>query len=217
MIDDIRVAIARGLWATSLAAIPIPQAEAQPESDESRVTNRRTTQIVKVRPDFPVELRNTPHHRGFATVVFMVDEAGQSYDFILLESTHPLFGENALKGLRKWKVPPPIVDGEPRPTRHTVKVKYSPQGPVLIERSIGEIDKAVAGIPDSSLHYRISELADLDRLPKRIETAVASLPDGLSEDEATGIVRVEFFIDEEGRFVLPGSFSAPMMDSKIRP
>ena len=204
MNDDIKGAIARGFWSVSLVVIPLPQIRAQPESDSSPVNKGRTTQIAKVTPEFPAELRNTPHYRGFAKVVFMVDEAGQSYDFILLESTHPRFGENALEGLKKWRVTPPIVDGEPRPTRHTVKVEFSQKGPVLIERALGEIDNEVAEVPDSSLHFRISELADLDRLPRRIETAVANLPESLSKDEATGIVRIEFFIDEEGRVRAPG-------------
>jgi TonB family protein len=191
-------------WVFALIAVSLSDSEAQSKTDTSEVAGSHAIQIAKVTPEFPHELRNTPYFEGFAKVVFMVDEAGNNYDFILAEATHPRFGAKALEALRKWKVTPPIVDGQPRPTRHVVTVKFSQNGPVLIDRPIAETAGPHESIQNRSLHYRVCELGDLDRLPRRIETAVPVLPEGVSVDVASGIARIQFFIDKEGRVRAPG-------------
>ena len=185
-------------WILTLVAVSLSPGQAQSKTDTSEVSGGPTVRIVKVKPVFPEELRNTLYYEGFAKVVFMVDEAGNNYDFVLLEATHPLFGEEALEALRKWKVTPPIVNGQPSPTRHTVTVKFSQQGPVLIDRPIGETNGADKGWRNRPLHYRVCLLRDLDQMPKRIETVDPVLPKGLSADAASGVARIQLFIDKEG-------------------
>jgi len=190
-------------WVFTLIAISLSHNQAQSKTDPSEGSDRPTVQIAKVIPVFPVALRNTLYHKGFAEVVFMVDEAGNSYDFILLETTHPFFGAAALEAMRKWKVTPPIVDGQPSPTRHTVIVKFSQQGLVLIDRPIGETDRSDDGSQNRPPHYRVCGLGDLDQRPKRIETITPVLPIGVSADAASGIARIRLFIDKEGRVRAP--------------
>jgi len=187
-------------WVFTLVAVSLSPDQAQSKTDTSEVP---AVKIVKVKPVFPEGLRNTLYYEGFAKVVFMVDEAGNNHDFILLEATHPLFGETALEALRNWKVTPPIVNGQPSPTRHTVTVKFSQQGPVLIDRPIGETSRSGERSQNRPLHYRVCGLGDLDQMPKRIETVVPVLPKGLSADAASGIARIQFFIDKEGRVRAP--------------
>lgn len=190
-------------WVCTLAAVSLSHSEAQAKTDTSEVSDQQTVQIAKVKPVFPYELHNTIYHEGMAKVVFMVDEAGTSYDFVLLETTHPSFGTKALEALRKWKVTPPIVDGQPCPTRHVITVKFAQEEPVVMDRPIGETGRSDGRSQDRPLHYRICNLGDLDQLPKRIETIVPVLPIGVSADDASGIARILFFIDKEGRVRAP--------------
>lgn len=189
----------------ALLAVLLLNTEAQSKTDTSKESGKRVTKIEKVVPDFPGELLNTRHYQGIASVIFMVNEEGKNYDFILFEATHPLFGEKALEALKKWKVTPPIDDGRPRPTRHIVKVKFSQQGPVLIDRTLSEIGSSVESSRDRLLYYRVCELKDLDQLPVRVETVVPFLPLGASADVGSGMARIEFFIDKEGRVRAPGT------------
>ena len=133
----------------------------------------------------------------------MVDDAGNSYDFILLEATHPLFGAKALEALRKWKVTPPIIDGQPCPTRHLITVEFAQQEPVIFDRPIGETDGRDERSQNRSFYYRVCGLGDLDQLPRRIETIVPVLPEDVSADAASGTVRMLFFIDKDGRVRAP--------------
>jgi TonB family protein len=190
-------------WVFTLIAVSLSHSQAQSATDTPEISSNRPVQISKVKPEFPYELRNTVYHRGFARVVFMVDEAGNSYDFVLLEATHPLFGTRALEALSKWKVTPPIVDGQPCPTRHVITVEFSQEEPVIIDRPIGETGRSGERIQNRSLYYRVCGLGDLDRLPRRIETVDPVLPEGVSADAASGIARMVFFIDKEGRVRAP--------------
>ena len=190
-------------WVFTLVAVLLAHSEAQSKTDTSEKSGGHALQIDKVKPIFPDELRNTRYYKGFAKVVFMVDEVGRNYDFIVLEATHPLFGAAALEALRKWRVTPPIVDGQPCPTRHIVTVEFSQQGLVLIERPIAETGGPDESIQDLPLHYRVCDLGDLDQLPERIETVFPVLPIGVNADAVSGIARIEFFIDEEGRVRAP--------------
>ncbi len=190
-------------WVFTSIAVSLSHHQAQSKPDTSQVSGRATVQITKVIPEFPIALRNTVHHKGFAKVVFMVDEEGNNYDFILFEATHPFFGEAALEALRRWKVTPPIVDGQPCPTRHAVTVKFSQQGLVLIDRPIGETDRSDESSQNRPPYYRVCDLGDLDQRPKRIETITPILPKGVSTDDASGIARIQLFIDKEGRVRAP--------------
>ncbi len=158
----------------------------------------------KVKPDFPAALRNSHYYQGFAKVVFMVDTSGRSYDFILIEATHPLFGVEAISALQRWQVEPAIIDSRINPSRHTVEVKFRNVGLAIEKRLGGGIPTREK--PDSSVgtYYHTFDLNELDRIPKYLAKDSPVLPTGIEPAEMRGLVKIEFFIDEKGKVRAPG-------------
>lgn len=186
----------RGVWAQSGA-------------EDTELKDRPARIRNKVTPNFPLILRMSEYNRGFAKVIFLVDITGRSYDFVLIEASHPLFGEETLRTLKLWQIEPAIVDGQIHPSRHIVDVNFRNEG-VVIEKRIDEMILTMV-TPDSSggTHYLIPELKELDRIPVCLEKESPVLPAGLEPNEAKGLVKIEFFIDEKGTVRAPGILMSP--------
>ncbi len=195
--------------AASLSLFPVLQSNLPAETGTKELKDHPLKIRNKVIPNFPSTLRYSSYYKGFAKVVFMVDKSGQSYDFLIIETTHPLFGEVALSALQQWQVEPAIVDGRIQPSRHTVDVKFRNEG-VVIEKSIDQVIQSMIS-PDSpaGTHYRVSELKELDRIPNFLTRISPILPAGLEPGKTSGQVKLEFYIDEKGKVRAPGVLESP--------
>jgi len=81
----------------------------------------------EVEPDYPIELGSIL--TGKATVVFTVRADGKTADASVVEADDVLFGEAALKALRKWRFHPAEIKGAPVDCRMSLPFVFtSPYG-----------------------------------------------------------------------------------------
>ena len=157
----------------------------------------------KVRPVFPESVLHMGINSGFANVVLIVDERGQSRDFVVSAASHTEFGKAAVEAIKKWQFNPLLVEGTPHTSRVKVEVNFEHIG--ISSDDIKIIDEAILRTGRDNLFFdSISNLGQLDREPRLLNSVLPVFPENMKKAEKSGRVIVEFFIDPTGNVKAPG-------------
>ena len=167
----------------------------------------------KVIPRFPRSVLDLGYDKGFAKIVFIVDEAGQQRDFVITSTSHPDFGMELLKALRKWKFSPIYVKRKPQTTRIKLEANFKFRG--ISNDDINIIEEAQLRFERVKPIYRINNLSELDREPRLLKEVPPFFPEKMKRRNKNGRVLVEFFIDPNGNVLAPGIKSATNDDFAI--
>ena len=183
--------------------VPRTYREKQIESEREYFSNLEV--LNKIKPVFPVTVLNLGITKGFANVVFIVDETGQQRDMVVASATHSAFGVAAIKAIQKWDYIPLQVDGKPQSCRVKVEVDYEHRGggtsirPISINKALQSFEREIPLFD----HYTVI-LGQLDHKPKLINDVSPVYPESLRKAKKSGLVVIDFFIDPTGNVRAPG-------------
>lgn len=158
-----------------------------------------------VPPIFPLVLKGRGVVNGDMNVLFEIDEKGRISDMLVLRSSHPEFINSVNRVVDKWQFVPIMEDGEPQQVIKEVVLSFRLEG-AIVNMDIGSfvtnnILRDRFGLSDGN-EYRVSELSELDRIPKPVEMVKPEIP-RIGDVPETTRASIEFFIDETGSIRFP--------------
>jgi TonB family protein len=155
---------------------------------------------------FPRSLVGLGLKSGAASIAIAVDEKGQMTDYLVTAYTHPLFAENAVTALKKWKFEPAQIHGIPRNSKADLTFKFELEGVVVVSVSSLSVSEIIKyKLAPMSQAYTACTLAQLDRIPTPTKIVNPSYPGELARSSRGGKVSVEFYIDEQGHVRMPST------------
>ena len=152
------------------------------------------------KPNFPAELRSSPVTDGYATLAIVIRADGTVDDAVVLEASHPSFGDAVLDVLPNWRFKSgDSVASNSLPYREVLRFEFSQSGVVS---TMSHRDAAKAAFPATlaeQVPVRTVQWAKLSAPPKRLEATVPSV----SAQKMEGTVIVSYVIDTDGRVRVP--------------
>ena len=137
---------------------------------------------------------------GKVKFVIKVDKTGKLEDLLVTEYTQRAFADEATKVVSQWTFAPAWVGTEPVGWVRELNIYFRTDGMmVTFDNAEAPSHFKMTEHPDEIIQYHACSLRDLDRIPVPLHVvapATALQPDA-------GEVRVEFYIDEEGRVRIP--------------
>ena len=89
-------------------------------------SDRGAVPLVQTEPEYPIQLEQRGIV-GWVTVEFWVTKTGSVRDpRVVAARPKRLFDQAALRGVRKWKYNPKIVNGEPVETQEKITLEFRP-------------------------------------------------------------------------------------------
>ncbi|MBN2234848.1 MAG: energy transducer TonB [Opitutales bacterium] len=167
-----------------------------------------TTNLVLekfVPPIFPLVLKGRGVVDGDMNVLFEIDEKGKVSDWLVLRASHPEFINSVNRVVDRWQFVPILEDGEPQKVIKEVVLSFRLEG-AIVNMDIGSfvtnnILRDRFGLTDQN-EYRVSELSELDRIPRPVEMVKPEIP-RIGDVPETTRATIEFFIDETGQIRFP--------------
>ena len=158
-------------------------------------------QIVQtVAPIFPAQMESAGVTSGEVKFVIKVDKTGKLEDLLVTEYTQRPFADEATKAVSQWTFAPAWVGTEPVGWVRVLNLSFRNDG-IMVTFDNGEAPShfKMTEHRDEALEYHACSLRDLDRIPvpRRVVAPAAALRADAGE------VKVEFYIDEEGRVRIP--------------
>lgn len=203
------------LAAAILAGSGLAGFAADPAEEARREETLRITKMVK--PYFPRRALVEGARDGEAHVVFEVDGLGQLGDLMVVAYTREEFAEAATDAVSQWRFRPYRVDGRPVTTIMRVAFHYV-AGEMVAVDTMSVPGPAPSPRPGGGkLIHQPCPASELDRPIQAIDHAPPVYPERLSDEGLLGLVRVEFYIDPEGRvrFPLVVSNAHPVLASVV--
>ncbi len=185
-----------------LALAAAPRAGAALESAQLNPDN--------VLPTFPGGLQLQGITRGEVVVAVSVNTEGRVADFLVLGYTQESLARRCREALPEWRFTPARLDGVPVPTQLTLQVSFTLEGAVVSGNGLNHFFfDHLDSWGDGRLSYRLHHAGEIDRVPARVSTVTPKYAREAEQQGVRGKVRVNFYIDEEGRVRLPSVDSAP--------
>jgi TonB family protein len=159
-------------------------------------------QIVQtVAPLFPPGLAREGFTSGEVKFVIEVDSTGKLEDMLVTEYTQRPFADEATKAVKQWTYSPAWAGTEPVGWVRELKIYFSTNGMMVSfdDAGFAPSHMKMAEHRDEIIEYHVCSLRDLDRIPTPIHVVAPAAP--LRPD--AGEVKVEFYIDEQGRVRIP--------------
>ncbi len=183
------------LLATLLAA---PVAAQVGSSDYTPMKVIQTDRVI-----FPRRALDVGITSGDAVVAVQIDADGKLTDSLVVQYSHPAFGERAADVVKRWRYEPAVLKGERRGAIAELAFEFRNEGIVLVELSGGiYIEQRRYQLGPGSFRYSACSMRDLDRIPTPRKIVKPDYPLGLAGGKAR-TVSIDFYIDEAGRVRLP--------------
>jgi len=141
---------------------------------------------------------------GVASVAISVDDSGALTDYVVTAYTHPAFADEALAALKKWTFEPARIHGARRNAKADLTFHFELHGVAVVSMDVMSYNELVHfKIAQNSDIYSACSLSQLDRAPDPKKLVSPVYPKELARSSGGGRVRVDFFIDPEGRVRIP--------------
>lgn len=194
----------RILCLSGLLVLPLVMAR----GDEPAPQNSEGYTPLKIdqtwQPMFPYTATEIGFQRGEAHVVIDVDATGTLVDWLVVGYSYPAFAEQAVSAIKKWKYEPARLHGDPVPVVARIDFNFERQGLTIVTQSPQEnLQERFLELDKDQYSYRVHTLQELDRIPKPVHIVQPLYPIEWAQKGITGVVTVEFYIDETGKVRLP--------------
>ena len=161
-------------------------------TNEEAVQSLKLTQFVL--PIYPDAVKQDGLTSGFVTAIVSHDNAGQTTDVLVIDSTHPRFTEAVRDAVSHWRFSPEANLGVAQAP--LVRFYFSSKGVIMIQASgMGRV------ITEDMLSttVRIPTFGSLDVQPRALEQPMPVFPQALRGRVNNGTATVTFYVDETGR------------------
>lgn len=153
-------------------------------------------------PRFPSRLTPTPVNQGFATAAFTVKDSGEVLDAVILEDSHPAFGEALLEAIHLWRLGT-STGTTSRPRREVVSVNFVRSGVVTSMTQRDAFKSLFSSSLDGEGGLKSLQWDNLSTPPQRLLSVAPSYPAALKSKGARGTATVGFVIDATGVVRVP--------------
>lgn len=165
--------------------------------------------LVKyVAPEFPGAARLEGVAEGTAVVMFSHDATGRVSDAVAIESTHPAFAREAVEAVQQWRVAPHGENGSVCQCAHLIPFSFRAEFVTRINATASSAIRRESSRRTASSAALLMTFDDLEARPRLLNSALPSLPAGVRSALKSGLVRVTFLVDEQGRIRVPSIVSA---------
>lgn len=155
-------------------------------------------------PFFPSTASVMGLDSGTVTVVVDVDSSGHLVDALAVDATHPVFAAAAVNAAHHWEYRPAVHNGQPIEAVRALLFNFATEGTVLVTRTIEEnIAARFISVGTERYRWRAYQLNEVDVPPTAVSMPSPAFPQTLRASGVTGLVKLSFFIDENGRVRLP--------------
>jgi|WetSurMetagenome_2_1015567.scaffolds.fasta_scaffold59849_2 periplasmic protein TonB len=87
--------------------------------------NTNFSPIFNPKPAYPA-IANKANIEGYVDVELIVSAAGTIESFTILKTSgHPAFGEETAKVIKRWRFPPPRINGKPSKIKYDYRVNFT--------------------------------------------------------------------------------------------
>jgi TonB family protein len=164
-------------------------------------------QIVQtVSPIFPAQMELAGISTGTVKFIIKVDKTGKLEDLLVTEYTQRPFADEATKAVRQWTFAPALAGTEPVGWVRELNLYFRTDGMmVTYDNMEAPSHFKMTEHRDEIIEYHACSLRDLDRIPVPLHVVAPAA--ALRAD--AGEVRVEFYIDENGRVRIPVARETP--------
>lgn len=149
-------------------------------------------------PAFPLSLSPTPIVDGYATAILTVNAEGHVDDALVVEASHPAFGDTVLKAVSAWQLAPATSATVPR--REVIRFAFRREGTVL---SMSHAQAAEYQFPAGTDSLRSVSWEELSSPPARLASAKPAYPRQGQTAAAGANAVVNFVIDPQGQVRVP--------------
>jgi TonB family protein len=150
------------------------------------------------RPEYPLELKGTSITDGYTTIAFVVRADGAIDDAVVMEASHPAFGEAVMDVLPVWRFE---RTASALPRREVIRFVFRQTDAVM---SLSHRDATKAAFPldhEERLPIRTVQWMQLASPPERLASPAPQPP-------ARGKVAVSYIIDTTGKVRVPAVVNA---------
>ncbi|MEO7413753.1 MAG: TonB family protein [Opitutaceae bacterium] len=185
-----------------LAAASLTARDAVPRGGFS---DNRPFKIFQTSPSsYPPWLASAGVRQGQALAVINIDADGKLADCLVIAYTDPDFAREAVDAARAWEYAPAYERGQPVGTRTELMFNFEAQGMVLSVSPADLVASQMNRIVNPRITSFLAKVSDLDQ-PLAPINPVKPLHPGklLQPEQLEGIVRVDFYVDQEGRPRMP--------------
>ncbi|MBA4136225.1 MAG: hypothetical protein C0518_02780 [Opitutus sp.] len=159
--------------------------------------------VERIDPQFPPGLEIFGITKGGVRCVIDVDAGGRVEDVLILAYTHERFARAVREVMPLWRFEPARVDGRPVSAQTTIEFTIEAVGVVTTLDLTTYVSQRFETMWGATFVYHEWKLSDLDAIPVPVTTVAPIYPVELAERNVRGKVKVDFYIDEEGRVRLP--------------
>jgi TonB family protein len=178
----------------ALLAVTPFSAEAEEEFVPPKVHQR-------VHVPFPVRALNEGITSGEVWLFVEVDREGRLGDVLAFAHSGADFANAAVHAIEQWQFTPALVAGEPVGSTNRINVHFEMNGVTAYTKMPDPSGERTG--PGERFAYRPFTLPELDRIPKAIFRPSPVYPQEWIRQGKTGVVMVDYFIDEDGRTRFP--------------
>lgn len=160
-------------------------------------------------PQFPEQLYRLYSDGGAARIEIDIGESGRVEDWLVLEYTSRPFADLAIDAIRGWKFQPALWNGQPISLCQVVDFDFEVKGVVVSTDSSDILRTRWTYFRGRQQAYHPYSLAELDRPPVPIRRQSPLYPKNLASRGVSGVVTIDFYIDEQGRVRMPSVVGQP--------
>jgi TonB family protein len=159
------------------------------------------------RPVFPSALKQTSTIDGYASVVFLIDADGKIVDAVVLEASHPAFGESVLSVLPTWRFASTSTS-DTVARREVLRFEFAAKE-VVTSISHREAIKSVFPLTaEERTPIRTLSWWDMTKPPDRVSAPAPKLTPAMTA-AGGGKVQVSYIIDTTGSVRVPFILNSP--------
>lgn len=156
----------------------------------------------RIDPVFPTEVTLEGITRGTVHCIIDIDATGKVEDVLITAYTHRSFGRVVREALRQWRFEAALLDGQPVAAQTALTFTIEGVGCVVSMDNNSYLNQRFEALLGPTYPFHPYTLRDLDAIPVPQKTVMPFYPPQLAA-RLRGQVRVDFFIDENGRVRVP--------------
>lgn len=167
-------------------------------------------QIIRTRElVFPQRLLRESIDQGEANLIVMISDQGQLLDWLVVGYSHPLFAQEVMDGLLKWKFIPAHLQGKAITTRTELRFVFKNSALIrVLSNDSGRIPRHTLDQSKGGFWTFLCRPEELDApLDAKVEISPMP-PDQLGATASEGKVIVDYLVDQDGKVRMPLIISA---------
>jgi len=156
----------------------------------------------RIDPIFPPEVTLEGITRGTVHCLIDIDAEGKVEDVLVTAYTHRSFGRVVREAVCLWRFEPALLNGKPVAAQTALAFNIEGVGCVVTLDNNTYLNQRFEAMLGPTYVFHPYTLRDLDAIPVPQKTVMPFYPVELAS-RLRGQVRVDFFIDENGRVRVP--------------